>query len=128
MLIPELVDEAQPNTTVTVPVTLEGAMSCGQLVGKFILGSGLRAGRVRETAALTAAGFEVFDRAVEPGSFLVQSKGKNMAPLPEGPILEFEVSILAEARGICLVNLDVTSTDSAQSFWAGYNAVIVFAA
>jgi hypothetical protein len=128
MLLPEMVDEAQPNTTVTVPVTLEGALSCGELLGKFILGSGLRAGRVRETAALTAAGFELFDHAVEPGYFIIRSKGKNMAPLPEGPILEFEVSILPEARGICLVNLDVTSTDSGQSFWAGYNAVIVLPA
>ena len=61
-------------------------------------------------------------------SHLCASETARRAPLPEGPILEFEVSILAEARGICLVNLDVTSTDSAQSFWAGYNAVIVFAA
>jgi hypothetical protein len=127
MLLPELVDGAQPGTTATVSVTFDGALTLKQFQGKFIVGPGLKVAAVRGARPLLDAGFRVWSNSTDPGSFLILSSAGATA-LPKGSILELDVGIQPEARGVCLVDLEAVATDAVQPFWAGHNAVIVLPA
>lgn len=127
MLLPELVD-AQPGQAVVVSLTLEGVMKCKQLQAKLLLAPDLSFVKARATKLLTDGGYQVLNDPHDPGVFQIQLRpGVNQPPqLPNGVILEIDL-LVADAHGICPVNLEVLATDCNQSFWPGNNAIIVTA-
>lgn len=126
MLLPEMVDGALGQTA-AVPITLEGPFSCTYFQGKFSVGPGLKVGIARGTSLLLDRGYRVLNDMTDPGVFQIQQKDRKNAPapLPNGKILEIDVSVAADASRVCPINLDAMATDTAQPFWPGNSAVIV---
>lgn len=127
MLLPELLD-AQPGGTAVLSVTLEGTLVCGQLQAKLSVAPGVEFVKARGTKLLSDAGFQMLNVFEETGVFQIQLKpGAGPRALPGGTILEIDLQVTAEARGICPVSLEVVATDCIQPFWPGSTAVIVTA-
>ena len=127
MLLPELVDAAQPGSTVTMPVTFGGALTLKHFEGRINLGAGLAPVGIKAAKPLLDAGFKIWFNPNDSTSFFIWSKA-GPAQLPAGTIFEIEIAVQPEARGTCVVDLLAVDTDARLPYWAGSNAVIVLPA
>jgi hypothetical protein len=126
MVLPEMV-ESSAGAAVKVPVTLAGPLAFRQLQAKISLAPGLAFQQVRVTQLLADAGYQVLVDLNDSGVFQVQLRPGAAKPvnLPNGVILEIDLGVRGDTRGICPVNLEVLATDCVLPFWPGNSAVIV---
>jgi hypothetical protein len=110
-----------------VPITLKGQLACTYFQAKLTVGPGLTLGMARATPLLRDAGYRVMGDAADPGVFQIQHKDHKTAaaPLPNGTIVQVDVTVAADAGRVCPVNLDGLGTDTDQPYWPGNGAVIV---
>jgi len=116
-----------PGATAQVGIMHEGALAVLYIEGRLTFSSALSVQAARPSAALTAAGLQVFFALDEAGSarFLVRSPDEEPRVIPAGVLFEIELAIPRSAPAVYDLSIEDLESEPCALLRGWSNAIVV---